>query len=87
MNILYMEQYAFHTFCFIADNASWIFIYMVETIAVTIILRMVLMSEVFILQWSEEMKSTDVVVVVVVCLLILVYLFLLVWCGCCYPPG
>ena len=20
MNILYMEQYAFHTFCFIADN-------------------------------------------------------------------
>lgn len=44
--------------------------------AVTIIMRMVLMSEVFILQWSGEMKSTSVVVV---CLFIL---FLCSsWCG------
>lgn len=41
---------------------------MVATIAVTIIMQMVLMSEVFILQGSGEMKST---VVVVVCLLVL----------------
>lgn len=40
---------------------------------------MVLMSEVFILQWSEEMKSTDAVVVVVVCLLI--WFVCSSWCG------
>lgn len=48
---------------------------MVATIAVTIIMRMVSMSEVFILQWSGEMKSTNVVV----CLLIL--FICSSWCG------
>ena len=49
---------------------------MVAAMAVTIIMRTALMSEVFILQWSGEMKSTNVVVV---CLLIL---FLCSsWCG------
>lgn len=37
---------------------------------------MVLMIEVFILQWSDEMKSTDVVVI---CLLIL--FICSSWCG------
>lgn len=48
---------------------------MVATIAVTIIMRMVSMSEVFILQWSGEMKNTNVVV----CLLIL--FICSSWCG------
>lgn len=42
----------------------------------TIIMRMVLMNEVFILQWSGEMKSTNVVVV---CLLI--WFLCSSWCG------
>lgn len=39
----------------------------------------------FILQLSEETKSSGVLVLVLVCLL--VSLFLSVCCGCCCPPG